>query len=173
MKRILSIFALIAAVPASAGVPIVTPNTFIVQHIFELSVPPEQAFRAFGRLPRWWDPEHTYSGNASNLSFRLRAGGCLCERLRQRGSVEHLRVALVQPGDRLVLTGALGPLLFQGVAGVLDVQFGKSSRGTMVVMDYRVAGFAYGNAEKVAPLVDKVLGEQAKRYAAFAEGRAR
>ena len=32
------------------------------------------------------------------------------------------------------------------------------------MIDYRVAGFAYGNAEKNAPLVDKVLAEQARRY---------
>ena len=153
---------------ASADVANLTANTFIVHHVVELDMAPGEAFAKFAKLPRWWNPEHTYSGSTSNLRLKLRAGGCLCERLPDGGSVEHMRVSLVQPGERLVLTGALGPLLFQGVAGVMDVQFQKTSHATLVTMDYRVAGFAYGNAEKIAPLVDKVLGEQMARYAAFA-----
>jgi uncharacterized protein YndB with AHSA1/START domain len=170
-KWIIAGALLVASSAASADVANLTPSTFIVHHVVELDMPPSTAFSAFTKLPRWWDPEHTYTANASNLTLKLRAGGCLCERLPDRGSVEHLRVSLVQPGERLVLTGALGPLLFQGVAGVMDVQFQKTSRATLVTMDYRVAGFAYGNAEKLAPLVDKVLGEQMARYAAFAKER--
>ena len=170
MKSASVIAASLLASPTFASVPILTPNTFIVQHIVDLDIPPDQAFRAFGKLPQWWDPQHTYSGNASNLRLKLKAGGCFCENMPRRGSIEHMRVSLVQPGERLVLTGALGPLLFQGVAGVMDITFEKSRRGTLVVMHYRVAGFAYSNADKNAPLVDKVLAEQVRRYVAFAEG---
>jgi hypothetical protein len=37
-------------------------------------------------------------------------------------------------------------------------------------MEYRASGFAQGNADKLAPLVDEVLTEQLRRYAAFARG---
>ena len=37
-----------------------------------------------------------------------------------------------------------------------------------MTLDYRVAGFANGGAEKMAPLVDGVLAEQFKRYREFA-----
>ena len=171
MRKLVVAAALLAAPSAaSADVGSLTPNTFIVHHVAQLDMAPAAAFEKFAQLPRWWNPEHSYSGSTSNLTLKLRAGGCLCERLQGGGSVEHMRVALVKPGERLVLTGALGPLLFQGVAGVMDVQFQKTSHATLVTLDYRVAGFAYGNAEKLAPLVDQVLGEQMARYAAFAKG---
>ena len=83
-----------------------------------------------------------------------------------------MRVQLVQPGKRLVMFGWLGPLMFQGIAGTMDVTFSQSYGGqTLVSIDYRVAGFAYNNAEKNAPLVDKVLAEQAARYADYVRRR--
>ncbi|MEO5772533.1 MAG: hypothetical protein ABIQ32_00260 [Sphingomicrobium sp.] len=41
----------------------------------------------------------------------------------------------------------------------------------LMTLDYRVAGFAYSNAEKNAPRVDKVLAEQIKRFKAYAAKR--
>ena len=61
----------------------------------------------------WWDPEHTYSGSAANLSLDAEPGGCFCERLPNGGGVEHMRVTYVAPGKRIVLTGSLGPLLLR------------------------------------------------------------
>ena len=34
-----------------------------------------------------------------------------------------MRVTYVDPGKRIVLTGSLGPLLYEATAGVMDVQF--------------------------------------------------
>jgi hypothetical protein len=53
----------------------------------------------------------------------------------------------------------------------MDVQFDRIAGGTRVTMDYRVAGFANGGADKMAPLVDGVLAEQFKRYREFARGQ--
>lgn len=169
MKRFLAIIALCTAAPGSAGVVFLTPNTFISHHVVELDTSPDQAFRRFGHIGRWWNPEHSYSGKRSNLTLDLEAGGCFCEKLPKGGSAEHMRVSLVQPGNRLVLNGGLGPLMFQGIAGTMDILFEKTGGGnTLVTLDYRVAGFAYSNAEKNAPLVDKVLAEQMQRYKAYA-----
>ncbi len=38
-------------------------------------------------------------------------------------------------------------------------------------MDYNVAGFADGGADKLAPVVDGVLGAQFKRYREFARSQ--
>ena len=116
----------------------------------------------------WWNAEHTYSGKSANLSMAFSPGGCFCERLDGGGGIEHLRVSYVDPGKRVVLTGSLGPLLYEATAGVMDVQFERIAGGTRVTMDYRVAGFANGGADKMAPLVDGVLAEQFKRYREFA-----
>lgn len=79
-----------------------------------------------------------------------------------------MRVAFADPSKRAVLTGGLGPLLYEGVAGALDLQFKPTPTGTELVMDYKVAGFASGGADTLAPLVDQVWAEQFKRFAAFA-----
>ena len=39
-------------------------------------------------------------------------------------------------------------------------------------MDYKAAGFAKGGAAELAPIVDKVLGEQMKRLRVYAAGGA-
>ena len=158
----------IVAAPASAEVVSSGQNGFHIRQSAQMVVPPPAAFTAVGRVGSWWSGEHTYSGKAANLSMALSPGGCFCERLDGGGGIEHMRVSYVDPGKRVVLTGSLGPLLYEATAGVMDVQFERIAGGTKVTMDYRVAGFANGGAEKMAPLVDSVLAEQFKRYREFA-----
>ena len=50
----------------------------------------------------------------------------------------------------------------------MDVKFERIAGGAQVTMNYRAAGFAKGNGDKMAPLVDQVLAEQMKRFRAFA-----
>lgn len=170
MRIIAAAFAAaFAAVPAQAEVVSASPNGFHLRQSLSLKVPPARAYAAFANIGRWWGADHTYSGKAANLSLSLTPGSCFCERLDNGGGIEHLRVTYADPGKRAVLTGALGPLLYQAVAGAMDLQFKPSGAGTELVMDYRVAGFAAGGADKLAPLVDKVLAEQFGRYAAFAQ----
>lgn len=156
------------ASPATAEVVSSNSNGFHVRQSVQLVIPPEIAYSAFGRVGSWWDKEHTYSADPRNLSMTMNSGGCFCERLPNGGGVEHMRFSYVDPGKRAVLTGSLGPLLYDATAGSMDVQFEKIAGGTRVTMDYRVAGFANGGAEKMAPLVDGVLGEQFKRYREYA-----
>ena len=46
----------------------------------------------------------------------------------------------------------------------MDMQFERTAGGSKITMDYKVAGFANGGAEKLAPLVDSVLADQFRRY---------
>jgi hypothetical protein len=137
-----------------------------------LVVPPDAAYAAFSNIADWWDPEHTYSGDAANLSLNLVPGGCFCERLpKSSGGIEHLRVTYVEPGKQIVLTGALGPMLYEAVAGVMVVEVKRVAGGSQVTIDYKAAGFARAGAEKLAPAVDTVLGGQLKRFRAYATAR--
>ncbi|WP_118856482.1 SRPBCC family protein [Sphingomonas mesophila] len=167
MKTCVIAASALLAAPASAEVVSSGPNGFVLRHALELSVPPERAFAAIGDLPRWWNKDHSYSGDSANLSFALRPGGCFCEKLGS-GGIEHLRVTLVQPNERVVLTGSLGPLLFEATAGVMDWKIARTPGGSRVTVEYRVAGFAGGGAARLAPLVDQVIGEQVRRYGARA-----
>jgi hypothetical protein len=171
MRAIFFGVSLLFATPASAEVVSANANGFHVRQSMQLVVPPELAYDAFGRVGSWWDKEHTYSGDSSNMSLTLSRGGCFCEQLKNGGGIEHLHVSYVDPGKRLLLTGSLGPLLFDATAGSMDVKFDKIAGGTKVTMDYKVAGFANGGAEKLAPLVDSVLGEQFKRYREYARNQ--
>ena len=165
---------LLTASPAAAEVVSSSPSGFEIRHTVNLVVKPEVAYSSFANIAGWWDGEHTYSGDAKNLSLDLRAGGCFCEKIPEGGGgIEHLRVAYVDPGKRAVLTGPLGPLLYEAVAGVMDVQIKSTAAGSQLTLNYRAAGFAKGGAETQAPLVDKVLGEQMKRLRAFATARPR
>jgi hypothetical protein len=164
----------IASTPASAEVVSSSSNAFHVRHVVQVVMPTQSAYAAFANVGGWWNGEHSYSGDAANLTLATSAGGCFCERVpKTGGSVEHMRVAYVEPGARLVMTGSLGPLLFEATAGVMDVKVERIAGGSRVTLDYKVAGFADGNAAVLAPLVDSVLGDQMKRYRAFAVGRPR
>jgi hypothetical protein len=172
--RNLTLFAILfISAPAAAEVVGASPNGFEVRQTVNLVVEPEVAFSSFGKVSAWWNGEHTYSGKSANLSLSLVPGGCFCERFPKGGGIEHMRVTFVDPGKRVLLTGALGPLLYEATVGVMDVQVKTVAGGSQLTLDYRAAGFANGGAEKLAPLVDKVLGDQLKRYRAFAAARPR
>jgi hypothetical protein len=171
MKYLAALLVFVAA-PASAAVVNASANGFEVRETIPLVVPPEAAFNAFRDLPRWWDSEHTYSGDSANLRLELAPGGCFCERIpKTGGGVEHMHVAFVDPGKRVVLTGALGPLLYEATTGVMDVQIRTIAGGSQLTLDYKVAGFANGGAATLAPQVDKVLADQLKRLRTYAAGR--
>ena len=170
--RVLALLALpLVATPAAAEVTASGDHGFEVQNSVTLVIPQQDAFAAFGKVGQWWNGEHTYSGDARRMSLQLRSGGCFCEPLENGGGIEHMRVTYVQPGERVVLTGSLGPLLFEATAGVMDVKFERIAGGSRVTMNYRAAGFAKGGAAAMAPLVDQVLAEQMRRYRTFAAAR--
>jgi len=103
-----------------------------------------------------------------DVDHGLRCQLVVADVVAKGGGVEHMRVAVVMPNERIVMTGSLGPLLYEAASGVMDVKFDKIAGGTKVTLNYRAAGFANANADKMAPLVDSVLADQMKRFRAFA-----
>ncbi|WP_155263442.1 hypothetical protein [Sphingomonas segetis] len=173
MKYLAALF-MVAAAPASAEVVSASANGFEVRETVPLVIPPDAAFSAFAELPAWWNAEHTYSGDSANLRLELTPGGCFCERIpKSGGGIEHMHVAYVEPGKRVVLTGSLGPLLYEATTGVMDVQVKTIAGGSQLTLNYKVAGFANGGAARMAPIVDSVLADQLKRLRAYATKRPR
>jgi len=117
----------------------------------------------------WWNPRHTYSGDARNVSLNARPGGCLCETLPEGGGVEHLHVVHVVPGKLLRLTGGLGPLQASGVAGALTWTLSETDSATTVSLSYVVGGYMRGGFEPVAAAVDAVVGNQLERLKRYLE----
>jgi len=174
MRSLIALALLSGSVPAAAEVVSASPNGFEIRQTVPLVVKPEAAFATFGKVAAWWNKDHTYSGNSANLSLALTPGGCFCERLPESGGgVEHMRVAYVEPGKRIVLTGSLGPLLAEATTGVMQVAIESTPLGSSLVMNYRAAGFFNGGAAKLALLVDRVLGGRVKRLGPSAAEAAR
>lgn len=171
MKWILAAGLLAVSTAANAEVISANPNGLHVRETVQLVVPTDNAWDAFARIRDWWNKEHTYSGDSANLTLTLTPGGCFCERIPTGGGIEHMRVTYIEPGKRVVLTGSLGPLLFQATAGVMDVQVERIAGGSKVTLDYRAAGFAEGGADKLAPVVDGVLADQMRRYRLYARAK--
>ena len=90
---------------AAAEVRSITASGFEVVWTATIDAPSDRVYAALGEIARWWDPAHTVSKDAANLSLELRAGGCFCERLKDGGSVQHLQVAYTAPGAGLRLRG--------------------------------------------------------------------
>ena len=155
------------AVPAQASVSNVSANGFEITQTANLVVPQEQAFAAFGQLPRWWSKQHTYSGDSANIRFETNLGGCFCERW-DKGSVEFMRVVYVVPGEQLLLRGALGPMLFEPVNATLEFKVDRIAGGAKATLTYKAYGFSGGNAAQIAPAVDGVLADAMKRYRSYA-----
>ena len=167
--RWVAALALACVLPACAETGNVTPNGFIVILRDEVKAPPADLWRALTQLPRWWSGGHTYSGEPSNLSLDVQAGGCWCERWGDGNAVEHGRVVQVQPGRMLRLYANLGPLQELPVHGVLTFTIAMQESKTILRWTYRVSGPPDAGLDKLAPLVERVLAEQFKRVRSLAE----
>lgn len=157
--------AAFALAPMAAASAQDRADSFAVEASAVTPAPPDRAYRAFVAVERWWSGEHTYSGDARNLSLSPQPGGCWCERLAEGGFVEHMRVIYAQPGRELRLAGGLGPLQTMGAEGVMVVTFEPEGEGSRVRLVYRVAGPGAG---ALAQPVSQVLQAQLARYAAAA-----
>jgi uncharacterized protein YndB with AHSA1/START domain len=172
MKPVIIIAALAASAAAPAGARVISssPAGFEVADRVVIAAPPAKLYAALIDIGRWWSGSHTYSGDAANLSIDARAGGCWCERLADGGAIEHLRLVYVRPGQALRGQGGLGPLQSEGAAGSFTWTIKPAKDGgSELTQSYVVGGYVRGGAEKLAPLVDQVLGEQLGRLKAFVE----
>jgi uncharacterized protein YndB with AHSA1/START domain len=155
---------------SQTAVPQIGANGFVARHTVTVSAPPARVYDALVRqIGSWWSSDHTFSGDARNLSIDARPGGCFCEMLKEGGGLEHMRVIYVAPGEMLRMSGALGPLQGSGVAGSLTWSLAATTAGTTVELSYSVGGFLAGGFEKMAPAVSTVLEEQLRRFKLFVE----
>ncbi|MGE0828484.1 MAG: SRPBCC domain-containing protein [Hyphomonadaceae bacterium] len=166
--RAIAAALVLCATPAAAEVTAAQANHFVSRHSALLTAAPGDVWRDLGLVGRWWNSEHTYSGEARNMRVSLRAGACWCETWAG-GSVEHGRVVYAQPNATLRILGALGPLQEMGVSGVLTYTLAAEGDGTRLTMTYRVDGSGADDLSAIAPLVDGVMGEQFARLARYAQ----
>jgi len=168
--RLLGVTALLVLAGTSGqSAPQVTPTGFLVKLEANINAPAARVYDALiGQIGLWWNPDHTYSHDAKNLSIDPRPGGCFCEKLPNGGGVEHLRVVYIAAPQLVRFAGALGPLQASGLAGSMTWKL-TGAENTRVQLSYSVGGFIDGGFEKIAPAVESMLSDQLNRLKLFVE----
>jgi uncharacterized protein YndB with AHSA1/START domain len=171
MRAIPLAFALLftPADPAGATVVDVASNGFVVQVTAHVAAPTGKVYAALISPARWWSSDHTFSGDAVNLTLDPRAGGCWCEKLSGGGSAQHLTVVYVEPGKALRLRGALGPFQALGVDGAMSWVLKPAGNGTELSLTYTLGGYHKDGFEQWSKGVDGVLTEQVARLQRLVE----
>lgn len=183
MKQLLALAALAFAAamplaPVAAEIESQSDAGFAVKHQVQIKALPDKVWEVLSALNRWWDPQHSFTGNSENFFLDMQAGGCFCERIREAqgqeirntGSVQHMQVVYVEPPKVLRMTGALGPLQSEGVNGTLSIGLKPDKGGTLVTFEYVVGGYMRYEMSEIAPAVDGVIGQQLARLAKLMGG---
>lgn len=146
------------------------PEGFNIGFTLNVNAKPDDVYRKLvDEVQVWWDPNHTFSGDSSNLSIDDRPGGCFCEKLENGGGVRHLTVVNSAPGEMLRMSGGLGPLQALGATGSLTVNLEEAGQGSVLDVSYRVGGYLKEGLGSWAPAVDGVLKGQFERLKRFIE----
>ncbi len=168
--RPLSIVAALWLAPAAAPADILdsAAGGFTIRHQVVVDATTVAVYTVLaGSVDRWRHPDHTFSGDAGNLTIDASPGGCFCESFPNGGGVRHLEVVHANPGRLLALSGGLGPLQSIGVSGSMLWAIGQADDGVTVTLTYQVGGYTSGGLEQWAGPVDDVLGQQIGRLAKY------
>lgn len=166
-----SVLALLVGGAARAEVTDAQPSGFQVRHQVVIAAPAAAVWGVLVQPSKWWSSAHTWSGSAANLSLGAASGGCFCERLPNGGSVLHMTTVHAAPGQKLVLSGGLGPLQSSGATGAMTIALAEKDGATTVTVTYDVGGYFRGGLDKLAAPVDGVLGQQVQGLKSAVETR--
>lgn len=161
--------ALCSAWPVHAAVVETTTNGLAIEEKVHIAASPDKVYVALTHPEKWWNPEHTFSHDAKNLSLDPKAGGCLCETLPNGGSVQHLTVAFAEPGKMLRFRGAMGPFQREGVDGALTFSLAPKDGGTDLMLDVLWGGYYHGGFKDIAVPADGMLTDLVTRLKQYAE----
>jgi hypothetical protein len=179
-RSVAGLAALAMAARAQAEVVLKADNGFVVRNAAEVTASPLEAWQAMIDPAKWWSGQHTFSGDAANLTLDPVPGGCFCERLpaansastknlpsgQREGGVQHMRVIYAEPMRAMRLSGALGPLQSEALSGTLTMTLKPVGSGTRILWEYVVGGFMRYKTDEIALAVDKVLAGQLASLAA-------
>jgi len=169
MKFALAIALLLCPIWAHADVADSSANGFTVKISIPIAAQPAEAYRKLINIGDWWDSNHTFSGDAHNLSIEEKPMGCFCEKLPGGGAVRHLELINFTPGQTLVFTGALGPLQSLAATGTMTIHFAPAEAGTKLTVSYSVLGYQPAGMAAWAAPVNAMLTEQFTRLKNYAE----
>jgi uncharacterized protein YndB with AHSA1/START domain len=155
---------LLPAGPLAAELTQSEEQAFTVDHSLSTVAAPYVVWRTLtAHIDQWWNPAHSWTGEAARLYMETERGGCFCERLPDGGFVEHLRIVYLAPGREIRFEGGLGPLQTMPVQGRMTWTIEPAESGSTIRFTYQVFGHPEGGLAGIAPAVDGVIGEQPQR----------
>ncbi len=170
MKFALLIALLLCPRRAHAEVADSSANGFTVKLSIPIAAPPAEVYsKLIHNVGDWWNPQHTFSGDAHNLSMEEKPMGCFCEKLPGGGGVRHLELVYFTPAKVLVFSGGLGPLQSQATTGSMTIQFAPADGGTKLAVSYAVVGYQPAGMATWAAPVNAMLTEQFTRLKSYVE----
>jgi len=116
-------------------------NGFTVRTTLSIKAAPDAVYRQIIHVGDWWDSAHTFSGDSHNLSIEEKPLGCWCEKLPKQGSVRHMEVVFLSPGEKIVMVGGLGPLQSMATTGTMTFQLSPEAGATKLTVTYTVGGY--------------------------------
>lgn len=151
-----------SALPVHAELVAASDTHYRQSHSATTTLSPDALWDRLIHPEQWWNPDHSYSGKAQNLSLDPQAGGLWREDW-DGGSVTHGTVVQVIEGKLLRLEAPFGPLQGVGAYVIWTIQIEAADSGSLVTFT-EVAIAPPGSAlQKLAPAVDQVKAEAMER----------
>lgn len=160
--------AVVTASPAAAEIISRSENAFTLRFEGETRLGPDGVADAFSQVQQWWDPAHSYTGDAANLSLDLVPGGCWCEAMPDGSRFDHGRVEAVALGE-VRLHAPFGPLRTMATRAELVVTYALVDGVVLPSWTFIVEGPGVG---ALAEPVDGVIGGGFARWIAHMDARA-
>ena len=79
------------------------PSGFNLREVAEVPNPAPVVWAMLSDIGKWWDPEHTYSGDSRNLTLEPFVRGCFCEKLSLYAGIEHARSVNRETGGKVAV----------------------------------------------------------------------
>jgi hypothetical protein len=155
--------------PAQAEVTETRDDGFVTRATARVAATPLETWLALTRPSAWWNDNHTWSGDAANMTLTPQAGGCFCEAIpgddsngasAMDGSSRHMEVIQAFPLRVLRMRGGLGPLQGEPATGILTITLKEIEGGTRILWEYNVGGPMRFEIAEISKAVDGVMTQQ-------------
>ena len=151
--------AIACGLGAHAEVVSSAPDHFTLKLEAETELSPDEVWARLIVPADWWLGDHSFSGDAANLSLDPVPGGVWREDW-EGGSVWHGTVLQAQPGKVLRLSAPFGPLQGLAVTSIWTISLAPTETdGTRITFDHVTNGSAASNLHELAPAVDFVKSQ--------------
>jgi hypothetical protein len=172
MRTLMFAFALALAglvnSPVAAEIVSRSEDAFTLKFQGPTRLGPAGVADAFSEVELWWDPAHSYTGDAANLSLDLAPGGCWCEAMPDGTRFDHGRVVSDVYGE-VRLHAPFGPLRSMATRADLIVTWSLADGVVTPTWTFIVEGPGVG---ALAEPVDGVMGDGFARWIAHMDARA-